>query len=106
MIDEPATEQAIKTLLIVDDEANIRRVLEALFAKDYKVISAENGLRAEEIAAKTPIDVLVTDLIMPDMNGVELLRKIKRQHPKLVAVMITAYATIKTCVDAMRFGAS
>jgi DNA-binding NtrC family response regulator len=50
--------------------------------------------------------VLITDLIMPDMNGVELLQKIKQQNPDLIAVMITAYATIKTCVDAMRFGAS
>ena len=96
-----------KTLLIADDEPNIRRVLQAIFQKDgYEVHIAENGVRALEVAASCPVDVLITDLIMPDMNGVELLQKIKQKHPSVVAVMITAYATIKTCVDAMRYGAS
>ena len=96
-----------KILLIADDETNIRRVLQAMFSKDgYKVHIAENGVRALEVAATCPMDVLITDLIMPDMNGVELLQKIKQRHPAVVAIMITAYATIKTCVDAMRYGAS
>ena len=93
--------------MIADDEPNIRRVLQAIFQKDgYEVYVAENGVRALEVAASCPVDVLITDLIMPDMNGVELLKKIKQRHTGVVAVMITAYATIKTCVDAMRFGAS
>ncbi len=98
---------ARKHLLIADDEPNIRRVLQAIFVKDgYEVHVAENGMRALEVAAAHPIDLLITDLIMPDMNGVELLQKIKQRQPHTVAVMITAYATIKTCVDAMRYGAS
>jgi DNA-binding NtrC family response regulator len=101
------TEPAVKTLLIADDEPNIRKVLEAIFKKEgYRVLTAENGVRASDLAAKEKIDVLITDLIMPDMNGVELLQQVKKQNPSLVAIMITAYATIKTCVDAMRFGAS
>jgi len=96
-----------RTLLIADDEPNIRKVLEAIFKKEgYRVLTAENGVRASELAGKDKIDVLITDLIMPDMNGVELLQRIKKQNPSIVAIMITAYATIKTCVDAMRFGAS
>ena len=99
--------KAAKTLLIADDEPNIRRVLQAIFQKDgYEVHVAENGVRALEVAAAFPVDVLITDLIMPDMNGVELLQKIKQRHGGVVAIMITAYATIKTCVDAMRYGAS
>ena len=95
-----------KTLLIADDEPNIRRVLQAIFTKDgYQVHVAENGMHALEVAAAHPVDVLITDLIMPDMNGVELLQKIKQRQPDVVAIMITAYATIKTCVDAMRYGA-
>ena len=102
-----AKKAGTKTLLIADDEPNIRRVLQAIFQKDgYEVHVAENGVRALEVAAACPVDVLITDLIMPDMNGVELLQKIKQRHPDVVAVMITAYATIKTCVDAMRYGAS
>ncbi|MDQ2687447.1 MAG: sigma-54 dependent transcriptional regulator [Armatimonadota bacterium] len=96
-----------KTLLIADDEPNIRRVLQAIFTKEgYDVQTAENGLHALEVAKAHPVHVLITDLIMPDMNGVELLQKIKQSQPDTVAVMITAYATIKTCVDAMRYGAS
>ena len=96
-----------KNLLIADDEPNIRRILQAIFVKDgYEVQVAENGIKALEWAATHPVDVLITDLIMPDMNGVELIQKIKQRHPAAVAVVITAYATIKTCVDAMRYGAS
>lgn len=97
----------VGTMLIVDDEANIRRVLQAIFVKEgFDVQVAESAAKAIEIAKKMPIRVLVTDLIMPDMNGVELLQKIKTIRPEAIAVMITAYATIKTCVDAMRYGAS
>ncbi|MGI4789912.1 MAG: sigma-54-dependent transcriptional regulator [Janthinobacterium lividum] len=96
-----------KTLLIADDEPNIRRVLQAIFVKDgYEVQVAENGVKALEWASAHPVSLLITDLIMPDMNGVELIQKVKQKHPDAVAIVITAYATIKTCVDAMRFGAS
>ena len=96
-----------KTLLIADDEPNIRRVLQAIFVKDgYEVHVAENGVKALEWASANPVGLLITDLIMPDMNGVELIQKVKQRHPETVAVVITAYATIKTCVDAMRYGAS
>ena len=96
-----------KTLLIADDEPNIRRVLQAIFIKDgYEVHVAENGVKALEWASANPVSLLITDLIMPDMNGVELIQKVKQRHPNAVAIVITAYATIKTCVDAMRYGAS
>jgi two-component system response regulator AtoC len=96
-----------KTLLIADDEPNIRRVLQAIFIKDgYEVQVAENGVKALEWASANPVTLLITDLIMPDMNGVELIQKVKQRHPNAVAIVITAYATIKTCVDAMRYGAS
>jgi len=96
-----------RTLLIADDEPNIRRVLQAIFVKEgYEVHVAENGVKALEWASANPVTLLITDLIMPDMNGVELIQKVKQRHPDAVAIVITAYATIKTCVDAMRYGAS
>ncbi len=103
----PHTSPKSKTLLIADDEPNIRRVLQAIFVKDgYEVQVAENGVKALEWASANPVSLLITDLIMPDMNGVELIQKVKQRHPETVAIVITAYATIKTCVDAMRYGAS
>lgn len=95
-----------RTLLIADDEPNIRRVLEAMFAKDgFTVLTAENGKRAIDIASANSIDVLITDLIMPDMTGVDVLRSVKQLHPECASIMVTAYGTIKTAVEAMRLGA-
>ena len=96
-----------KSLLVVDDEPNIRRVLEAVFTKDgYQVKTAENGRKALDILSTDPnLDVAVCDLIMPDMNGVEVLKAAKEINPKLSVVMITAHGTIKTAVDAMKLGA-
>src|SRR5579862_30542 len=94
------------TILIADDEPNIRRVLEAVFTKDgYTVLTAENGKRAVDTASKNSVDLLITDLIMPDMTGVELLRAIKQTQPSCAAIVVTAYGTIKTAVEAMRLGA-
>jgi DNA-binding NtrC family response regulator len=94
-------------MLVADDEPSIRRVLEAIFSKDgYCVHTAENGFHALEIAAKLPISVMITDLIMPDINGIDLLKKVRDLRPEVVAVVITAYGTIKTAVDSIRLGAA
>jgi DNA-binding NtrC family response regulator len=94
-----------RTMLIVDDEPHIRRVLEAAFEKEFIVLTAENGHRAMDLVAANAIDILISDLIMPDTTGVELLRRIKEVQPTCAAIMITAYGTIKTAVEAMRLGA-
>jgi len=96
-----------KSILVVDDEPNIRRVLEAVFAKDhYQVFTAENGRKALDIIGSEPnLDVVLCDLIMPDMNGVEVLRAAKETNPALSVVMITAHGTIRTAVEAMKLGA-
>lgn len=94
-------------ILIADDEPNIRRVIEAVLTKDgYEVISAENGKRAlDAVSTNTDIDVLISDLIMPDINGVELLEAARQINPSISVIMITAHGTIKSAVDAMRLGA-
>lgn len=95
-----------RTLLVADDEPNIRRVLEAMFVKDgFTVLTAENGKRAIDIATSSPVDILISDLIMPDMTGVEVLRAVKQIRPECAAIMITAFGTIKSAVEAMRLGA-
>jgi DNA-binding NtrC family response regulator len=94
-------------ILIADDEPNIRRVLEAVFTRDgHQVITAENGRKAMDVLSTTPdVDVLISDLIMPDMNGVELLEAARQINPGISVLMITAHGTIKSAVDAMRLGA-
>jgi DNA-binding NtrC family response regulator len=96
-----------KHLLIADDEPSIRRVLQAVFAREgYTVHVAENGKKALDIATAEPISVLITDLIMPDINGIDLIKRVHELHPGVVAIMVTAYGTIKTAVDAIRLGAA
>jgi DNA-binding NtrC family response regulator len=99
-------QSSANTILVADDEPNIRRVLEAMFTREgHVVLTVENGRRALDVASGHSIDVLISDLIMPDMNGVELLQKIKLLHPQCSAIIITAYGSIKSAVEAMRYGA-
>lgn len=94
------------TVLVVDDEPNIRRALQALFAPEgHEVFTAENGLRALEYAKQNKIDVLICDLIMPGISGVEVLQQIKQLHPNCVAIILTAYGTIRSAIEATRSGA-
>jgi DNA-binding NtrC family response regulator len=94
-------------ILVVDDEPNIRRVLEAVLTKDgHKVLTAENGRKGMEVLQKNAnVDVLISDLIMPDINGVELLAAAKEMNSGISVLMITAHGTIKSAVDAMKLGA-
>lgn len=102
-----ATEKSTPlTLLIVEDQASHRRVLEAHFSKQYDVLTAEHGQRALEIAAQQPVHLLIVDLILPGaMNGMEVLQKIREMHPNVMAIMITAHPTVRTAVQAMKDGA-
>lgn len=94
------------TILIVDDEQNIRRVLEAAFQKDgYQVLTAAHGHQALKALQEEPVDVMISDVVMPDMNGLELLKKSREYNPDLTVIMMTAYGTIPSAVDAIRIGA-
>ncbi|MCS7209574.1 MAG: sigma-54 dependent transcriptional regulator [Fimbriimonadales bacterium] len=95
-----------ETILVVDDELNIRRVLERAFTKDgYQVYTAEGGHQALRLLEETPCDLLLTDVVMPDMTGLELLRRARQKHPNLQVILMTAYGTIPTAVEAIRSGA-
>jgi DNA-binding NtrC family response regulator len=94
------------TVLIVDDEENIRRVLASGLAKDgFHTLTASGGHQALKLLEEVRCDVLLSDVVMPDMNGLELLRRAREQHPDLIVVMMTAYGTIPAAVEAMRLGA-
>ncbi len=94
------------SILIVDDELNIRRVLERAFAKEgYQVYTAEGGHQALRILEETPCDLVLTDVVMPDMTGLELLKRARQKYPNLQVILMTAYGTIPMAVEAMRAGA-
>lgn len=86
---------ADKKILVVDDEKPILRLLSQVFTKDgYAVRTAESGMEALEIVEKENIPVMFFDLNMPDMNGVELCKKMKEQKPMSIIYAITGYASL------------
>jgi two-component system NtrC family response regulator len=96
----------METVLVVDDEKNYLVVLSAFLSDEgYEVLTADNALRALEIAKSTDLDLVVTDMSMPAMDGIELLRRIKEKIPELPVVMMTAYGTVEKAVEAMQLGA-
>jgi hypothetical protein len=94
------------SILIVDDEKSVRATL-ARFLQNagYAVETAEDATQAEELLKKRSFDVVVTDIILPGISGVELLRNIKRQAPDALVLMMTGEPTAETAVEAVRAGA-
>ncbi len=93
-------------ILVVDDEPLIRESLYEIFRIDgYKASMAQSGEEAIELITKQKIDIVVTDMKLPKMNGLTLLEKIKKHDSKIEVIFITGYATIETAVEAMKKGA-
>ncbi len=94
------------TILIADDDSSFRRVLEyQLKQAGYVVLKAEDGRKALEIFSQNRCHAVLTDLDMPELSGNELLKAIKQQSPDTPVIVITAYGTIDSAVDAMKAGA-
>lgn len=90
-------------LLIVDDEAEIRELLSRSFRMlGYEARTAANGREALEVLAETRTDVVISDIRMPEMDGVSLLREIRRQYPMVRVIMITGYVTLENALACMR----
>ena len=93
-------------ILIVDDEPNIRQGLaEALQDQGYEIEQAASGEAALELLRMKPFDLVLVDLVMEEMDGIEVLREINRQWPQTEVVIITAHGTIETAVKALKEGA-
>jgi response regulator RpfG family c-di-GMP phosphodiesterase len=94
------------SILVVDDEQHIRDILcEILSSLDYNINSVENGEKAIEEVKKNPYDMIITDLMMPRMGGLELLKAVKTLAPNVVVIIMTGFGTITSAVDAMKQGA-
>lgn len=93
-------------VLVVDDEESIREFLEIMLRKEgYEVTCAEDGQKALEIIKKKSFDLVISDLQMPNLTGIELLKQVKDHYPDLLFMMITAFGTTETAVEAMKLGA-
>src|SRR5580704_663702 len=95
-----------KQVLIVDDEPNLRKILSAQLTRDgYDVMIAEDGAQGLSMLREHHIDMVITDLKMPKVDGMTLLKEALREDPELPVVMITAHGTVDTAVEALKSGA-
>jgi len=93
-------------ILVVDDEQSMRDFLSIMLKKDgYDVVAAENGGDALKAVQAEIFDLVISDVKMPGMDGIDMLKAVKDVSPETVVVMITAYATAETAVEAMKLGA-
>ena len=93
-------------ILVVDDERSMRELLAIVLRRDgHEVFVAENGRSAIELLEKEPMELLISDVKMPDVSGVQVLAAAQRVNPEIIGIMITAYASTDTAVEALRLGA-
>jgi DNA-binding NtrC family response regulator len=94
-------------ILVVDDEASVREMIRKGLSQigGFHVETAQNGVEANEKIEKEIFDLVLTDLKMPEMDGLELLKNIKGTRPEVMVILMTAYGSIETAVEAMKMGA-
>jgi two-component system response regulator PilR (NtrC family) len=96
----------VPRVLVVDDERSMRELLEIVLRREgYDVLTADNGRAALSTLEQQSVDLLISDIKMPDMTGVEVLRAARGIDPDMLTIMITAFASTETAVEALRLGA-
>src|SRR4030043_389126 len=96
----------VRSVLIVDDEVGARESLKMILKNDYEVFLAKNAEEAFlQIKTHSP-DLILLDIILPDLDGLKVLEKIRQNDPDMIVIMITATKTVKTAVEAMKLGAN
>ncbi len=96
----------METILVVDDEKNYLLVMAALLSdQGFEVLTAENGVQALEVIDETDLELVLTDMKMPQMDGIDLLTRITKLRPELPVIVMTAFGTVEKAVEAMKTGA-
>ncbi len=96
----------MKKILMIDDDSSFLKVYsEILRGKDYQTDTAENGTQALEKLGKEYYDIVISDVVMPEMNGIEILKRIKTDYPEQLVIMLTGEGSISGAVEAMEEGA-
>ena len=97
--------QPMYRILVVDDECSVCQALAMGFAShEFTVDVTENGQSAIQLACTGKYHVLIADLGLPDMNGMEVIRRIKARHPEIIPIVITAHSTEENCREASQNG--
>lgn len=92
-------------ILIVDDEPAIRRLLERIFYRDYEIFTADCGIAALEIVSRNTIALVISDQRMPELTGIELLKRVRISNPRTIGILLTGYTDAATLKEAMNSGA-
>ena len=95
----------MRSVLIVDDEIGARESLKMILKNDYEVSSTRNAEEAFSKIKEHSPDVILLDILLPDLDGLKVLERIKQNDPDMVVIMITATNTVNTAVEAMKLGA-
>lgn len=104
--DVNGAKRAPVTLLIVDDDEVCREILQdAIHKEEVKVVVASDGIEAMEKLGAEPIDILISDLNMPRMDGLTLLKLARQQYPHILSIIITGYGSLQSAIEAIRLGA-
>jgi two-component system, probable response regulator PhcQ len=97
--------ESAPTILIVDDETEILETLRrSLRREGYQILTASSGSEALQIMSSEEIDILISDIDMPGMKGVELLNHVRRDHPAVVRMLLTGAASLESAIDAINTG--
>ena len=95
-----------RRILVVDDDTSLRRVTQfQLEQAGYQVTTATSGMEALQVFEQAPQDLVLTDLQMPGLSGLELLKKIRLNYPEISVIIVTAFGTVESAVEAMKAGA-
>jgi two-component system, NtrC family, response regulator PilR len=96
----------VKRILVVDDEQSMREMLAIMLTKDgYEVVAADSRTMAASVLARGPVGMVITDVRLPDGDGIEILRHVKAASPETPVIVMTAYGTTETAVAALKLGA-
>jgi two-component system response regulator HydG len=98
-------DKELPLVLVVDDKTNMVRLMAKVLRADARVRTANRGAEALRILEREPVDVVLSDLRMPDMDGIEVLKQCKRLRPETEFILMTAYASVPTAIEALRLGA-
>ena len=92
-------------ILVVDDEPGQRQFISGALSREHEVITAANGVEASQLLAHRSFDLVITDERMPGMSGIELVRWIRDKSPETPVIVLTAYGSVETAVEAIKLGA-
>ncbi|MCY3023429.1 MAG: response regulator, partial [Planctomycetota bacterium] len=95
-----------RRIVVLDDEVSIQRLLRVILeGEGYEVLATDDGQEALDIVARQPVDLIIQDLRMPKMDGLTFLRVLKERDPSVPSIVLTAFGTFETAIEAMRLGA-